>query len=127
MNYINISNTGLETLNINTNLEGSLVATQPIAWSIKQDGNDTVTATFISPSTNFNMFELSYYQRLVCNFTDEGISLNDEVHYLIEGISNGKVIYRGKFFTTSKDLNNFSVNEEKYTVKASTNNYTILD
>ena len=43
MNYINISNTGLETLNINTNLEGSLVATQPIAWSIKQDGNDTVT------------------------------------------------------------------------------------
>jgi len=127
MNYINISNTGLETLNINTNLEGSLVATQPIAWTIKQDGNDSNSATFVSPSTNFNMFEFSYYQRLVCNFTDEGISLNDEVHYLIEGISNGKVIYRGKFFTTSKDLNNFSVNEEKYTVKASTNNYTILD
>ena len=127
MNYINISNTGLETLNINTNVDGSVVATEAIAWSIKQDGNDTVTATFVSPSTNFNMFEFKYYQRLVCDFTGEGVTMNDEVHYLLEGVSSGKVIYRGKFFTTAKSLDNISVNAGKYTIKESTNNYTILD
>lgn len=127
MNYINGSNEGLEVLNINTNIDNSVVSTESIAWTVKQDGFDSDAFAFVSPSENFNMLEFKYFQRLVCDFTSEGIALDNEVHYNLEGVSNGKVVYKGKFFTTTEDITNYSVNSNKYTLKDSTNNYTILD
>lgn len=127
MNYINGSSEGLEVLNINTNIDNAAVATQSIAWTLKRDGFDSDTIAFTSPSANFNMFEFKYYQRLVCDFTEEGISLDNNVMYNIEGISEGSVIYKGKVFVTDQDTASYSVNNNKYTLKTSTNNYTILE
>jgi hypothetical protein len=90
--------------------------------SVYADGSDTLILNFDSSITAHN-----YYQTIEIS-SNELTQLKDETQYNIVGIdSNNKVIYRGKFQTTSKDLNNLSVNEGKYIKKTTATNYTILD
>lgn len=93
-----------------------------INLSIYADGSDSLILNFDSSITAHN-----YYQTIEINST-ELTQLKDETQYNIVGVdSNNKVIYRGKFQTTSKDITNYSINENKYTQKINSNNYTILD
>ena len=130
MNYIDISTGGWVTLNINANLSDSQLALSAGVWTIYKDGNSTSVATF-SPSTGAPSFLTAqgYYQTLSLDLDNLVFdsALIDETQYTIEGISNDKVIYRGKFQTTSKDLGSYSVNENEYTERVTNNNYTILD
>lgn len=130
MNYIDISTGGWVTLNINANLSDSQLALSAGVWTIYRDGNSTSVATF-SPATGAPSFLTAqgYYQTLSLDLDNLVFdsALIDETQYTIEGISNGKVIYRGKFQTTSKDLGSYSVNENEYTERVTNNNYTILD
>ena len=90
--------------------------------SVYADGSDTLILNFDSSITSHN-----YYQTIGIGST-ELAQLKDETQYNIVGVdSNNKVIYRGKFQTTSKDLNNLSVNEGQYIKKTTATNYTILD
>tara|TARA_R110000803_G_scaffold2796_1_gene9653 strand:+ start:1332 stop:1631 length:300 start_codon:yes stop_codon:yes gene_type:complete len=97
-----------------------------------KDGNSTASATF-GPYDDGNAFFAqetidSYYNRLILNLDDAGFSdLEDETSYLLECIKDGKVLYRGKVQTTSRDLTNYSASETKYTQKVTNNNYTILE
>ena len=75
------------------------------------------------------MINHGYYNSLIVNFSqiEYTTPIEDETQYLLESVLNGKVVYRGKFQTTSKSLDSYSVNEGKYTEKITNNNYTILD
>ena len=93
-----------------------------INLSVYADGSDSLILNFDSSITSHN-----YYQAIEINST-ELTQLKDETQYNIIGVdSNNKVIYRGKFQTTSKDILDYSINENKYTQKINSNNYTILD
>jgi len=93
-----------------------------INLSVYADGSDSLILNFDSSITAHN-----YYQTIEINST-ELTQLKDETQYNIVGVdSNNKVIYRGKFQTTSKDLNNLSINEGQYIKKTTATNYTILD
>ena len=93
-----------------------------INLSVYADGSDSLILNFDSSITSHN-----YYQAIEINST-ELTQLKDETQYNIVGVdSNNKVIYRGKFQTTSKDILDYSINENKYTQKINSNNYTILD
>ena len=93
-----------------------------INLSVYADGSDSLILNFDSSITSHN-----YYQTIEINST-ELTQLKDETQYNIVGVdSNNKVIYRGKFQTTSKDILDYSINENKYTQKINSNNYTILD
>ncbi len=116
MNYIDISQAS-QTLNVNLNTNELSVS-----LSVYADGSDTLIVGFDSDITPYN-----YYQTIEINST-ELTQLKDETQYNIVGVdSSSKVIYRGKFQTTSKDILDYSINENKYTQKTNTNDYTILD
>ena len=130
MNYINISNGGWVTLNINANLLDSELALDAGSWVIYKDGDSTSVSTFL-PTTGASSFLTSqgYYQTLSLDLDNLVFDspLLDETQYTIEGTVNDKTIFRGKFQTTSKDLGSYSVNENKYVENVTNNNYTILD
>ena len=116
MNYIDITQSS-QTLNVNLNTNELNVD-----LSIYAEGSDSLVIGF-----NSNITSYSYYQTIEVSST-ELAQLKDETQYNIVGVdSNNKVIYRGKFQTTSKDLNNLSVNEGQYIKKTTATNYTILD
>ena len=126
MNYIDITSEDVQTLQVNTNLD---VVSDPVTWTISKEGNDDSTEVINTPDGLNTLIDNGYNQTLRLDLFGEGISANfdNESQYTIEGLSNGKVIYRGKLLTTSKDISNFSVNENKYKEKTSTNNYIILE
>lgn len=127
MNYIDATLTTAQTLIVNTNVNDDVVSTTSIAWSLIKEGNDDVTHTFSTPSANANMTASGYFQSLTINFDDEGIDLDDEHSYLLQGIANSKIVYLGKAYVTSRDVDAYSVNENHYVEKTSTNNYIILE
>ena len=133
MNYIDINEGGFQSLYINLNFESKSLTVYPsFTFNMYKDGNSTASATF-GPYDDGNAFFAqetidSYYNRLILNLDDAGFSnLEDETSYLLECIKDGKVLYRGKVQTTSRDLTNYSSSETKYTQKVTNNNYTILE
>ena len=134
MNYIDINEGGFQSLYINLNFESRSLTVYPsFTLNMYKDGNSTASATF-SPYEDGNAFfaqdvDNAYYNKLVLNLDDAGFSdLEDETSYLLDCFdNNGKVIYRGKVQTTSRDLTNYSSSEAKYTQKVTNNNYTILE
>ena len=116
MNYIDITQSS-QTLDINTNSDSNVGDAD---FSIYKDGSDTLIIQHSSDITYHN-----YYSSI--DFDEEVlVVLKDETQYNIVGVDN-KVIYRGKFQTTSKDINNLSINEGQYIKKTTATNYTILD
>jgi len=116
MNYIDITQ-ATQTLSINLNTNELSVN-----LSVYADGSDNLILSFDSSITSYN-----YYQTIEIDST-ELTQLKDETQYNIVGVdSSNKVIYRGKFQTTSKDILDYSVNDNKYTQKTNSTNYTILD
>jgi len=130
MNYVDLTGGGWKTLKLNANLNDSDLALNAGAWTIYKDGNSSpnIILTPIEGGSSF-MTAQGYYQTLSIDLDTLvfDIDLEDESQYTIEGIANGKTIYRGKFQTTAKDLADYSVNEGKYTERVTNNNYTILD
>ena len=126
MDYIDITSEDEQVLNLNTNLNDAHHAT---VWTFTKEGNDDSSVVMTSPSDNCNLQNHGYYQILTIDLFNEGNRdlFDDKSQYTLEAISGGKVIYRGKVVTTTQDTNNFTINENKYVQKTSTNNYTILD
>lgn len=126
MNYIDITSEAVQKLQVNTNLEK---VSDPVTWTISKEGNDDTTEVINTPEGSNLLLDNGYYQTLYLDLFGEGISSNfdDESQYTIEGLSEGRVIYRGKILTTSKNIDSFSVNENKYKKVNSTNNYIILE
>lgn len=122
MNYIDITQPN-QTLKVNLNYSG-LFEDSDIGFSICKDGSDAEGEEF-----GCSIVDNSYYHTLTLpNSILE--TLEDETQYTIRALdyyNNDNVIYRGKFQTTSKDLNNLSVNEGQYIKKTTATNYTILD
>ena len=121
MNYIDITQPN-QTLKLNLNYNGDLTSGD-IEFSILKDGFNTIIYSFSVVVLNFK-----YYQQIELPTNTIAI-LKDETQYTIVGadIETYKVVYRGKFQTTSKDLNCLSVNEGQYIKKTTATNYTILD
>ena len=128
MNYIDITNTQ-HKLNININATDSQILADiedDLEWSIFKDGNDTAVVSFDNADSDVYLISRGYYIEM--GLPNSAVSVSeDETQYNLEGINGNKVIYRGKFQTTSKDLNNLSVNEGQYIKKTTATNYTILD
>ena len=121
MNYIDITQPS-QTLKLNMNHEGGVFG-NGVVFSIYKDGSDSVIIDFEADIVN-----KGYYQSIDLNSRLDLADLENETQYNIEGIdSDGNVVYRGKFQTTSKDILNYSINENKYTQKTNSTNYTILD
>jgi len=123
MNYIDITQPN-QTLKLNLNYNGDLT-NNAIRFDVFQDGSDTKVDDFEA-----NLIDNGYYQLINLSVALDLAGLEDENQYNIIGVDtadNDKVIYRGKFQTTSKDLNNLSVNEGQYIKKTTATNYTILD
>ena len=122
MNYIDITQPN-QTLKLNLNYNGDLTSGD-IEFTIFKDGSDEAVTNFSA----VDVVDFKYYQEV-------GIpqihidKLIDETQYNVIGqdIEGYKIVYRGKFQTTSKDLNNLSVNEGQYIKKTTATNYTILD
>ena len=127
MNYIDATLTAAQTLIVNTNVNDDVVATTDITWTLTKEGNDDSSFTFSTPSANASMSASGYFQALTIDLDDEGIDLDDEHSYLLQGVANSKVIYLGKVFVTSTDLDAYSVNDNHYVEKTSSNNYIILE
>ena len=123
MNYIDPSLEVAQILPINTNAE----AGASVSWTLTEEGNDDTSFSFTSPSANFSLTDMGYFQAFSCDFFAEGIDLSPERFYVLKGSSNGSTVYLGKVFVTEQDILTYSVNNTKYTQKASTNNFTILD
>ena len=122
MNYIDITQPN-QTLKLNLNYNGDIVYND-IEVRVYKDGSDTLVCAFVTQISDFK-----YYQKITID-SDSVSLLEDETQYSLEAVDfddNEKVIYRGKFQTTSKDLNNLSVNEGQYIKKTTATNYTILD
>ena len=128
MNYIDITNTQ-HKLSININATDSQVLASiadDLEWSIFKDGNDTAVVSFDNGDSDAYLISRGYYIEM--GLPNSVVSvLEDETQYNLKGVNGSKVIYRGKFQTTSKDLNNLSVNEGQYIKKTTATNYTILD
>jgi hypothetical protein len=122
MNYVDITQPN-QTLKLNLNYNGDL-ASGDIEFTIFKDGSDEAVTNF----SNINIVDFKYYQEVEIPQSDID-ELIDETQYNVIGqdIESYKIVYRGKFQTTSKDLNNLSVNEGKYIKKTTATNYTILD
>ena len=122
MNYIDITQPN-QTLKLNLNYNGDLTSGD-IEFIIFKDGSDEVVTQFSA----VDIVDFKYYQEVEIPqiHIDE---LIDETQYNVIGqdIESYNIVYRGKFQTTSKDLNNLSVNEGKYIKKTTATNYTILD
>lgn len=123
MNYIDPSLEVPQTLAINTKAE----VTDAISWTLTKEGNDSISFSFSSPSDNFSLVNMKYFQAFSCDFFAEGIDLDPEHSYLLKGAVNGSDVYRGKIFVTEQDVDGYSVNKDKYTEKVDTNNFVILD
>ena len=121
MNYIDITQPN-QTLQLNLNYNGDLTSGD-IEFIIFKDGSDTIITSFSA-----NVVDFKYYQQLEIPQSDIE-DLVDETQYSIVGqnIETDDTVYRGKFQTTSKDINNLSVNEGQYIKKTTATNYTILD
>ena len=123
MNYIDITQPN-QTLKLNLNYNGDLT-NNAIRFDVFQDGSDTRVDDF----SEANLIDNGYYQLIDLSVLDLA-GLEDETQYNITGVDtadNDRVVYRGKFQTTSKDLNNLSINEGQYIKKTTATNYTILD
>ena len=125
MNYIDISTPAIRNIYININLN-DVAATGEIEWTIYADGNDTPINTFNNDVGEATVTVFNYYHRLALN-TSVLANCKDETQYNLVGVFQDNVVYRGKFQTTSKDIQDYSVNENKYTQKTNSTNYTILD
>ena len=123
MNYIDITQPN-QTLKLNLNYNGDLTVGDEMEFEVFKEGSDTSIDVFYI----YSVTDFKYYQQIeVPNTTIE--LLKDETQYNVVATETNefKVIYRGKFQTTSKDLNNLSVNEGQYIKKTTATNYTILD
>ena len=123
MNYIDITQPN-QTLKLNLNYNGDLT-NNAIRFDVFKDGSDTRVDDF----SEANLIDNGYYQLIDLSVLDLA-GLEDETQYNITGVDtadNDRVVYRGKFQTTSKDLNNLSINEGQYIKKTTATNYTILD
>lgn len=127
MNYIDPNATAPQVLAINVNLPSELVATTTINWSLLKEGNDSEAITFESPSTNFNLSDMGYYNAFSVDFDAEGIDLASEHGYVLTGVANGVRVYCGKVYVTEQDILTYSSNDGQYTLKESKNNFVILD
>ena len=128
MNYIDITQPN-QTLSININATDAEVLASlddNIDWAIFKDGNDTVSVSFDNADADAYLVNRNYYIEMGLPNIVVSV-LEDETQYNITGVNGSKVVYRGKFQTTSKDLNNLSVNEGQYIKKTTATNYTILD
>ena len=124
MNYVNPA---LETPQVLA-LNCKVAAGASIDWTLTKEGNDDESFSFSSPSANFTLTDMSYYQAFSCDFFAEGIDLSSEHSYVLRGAVNGSKVYHGKIFVTERDLDNYSVNESAFTLKSQpTNNFVILD
>ena len=119
MNYIDITQPN-QTLKLNINDNGL----NEVEFEIFKDGNDDPVYLFYAN----DIIDFKYYQQITIPAFIIPY-LEDETQYTLLGKEtvNFKVVYRGKFQTTSKDLNNLSVNEGQYIKKTTATNYTILD
>ena len=129
MKYLDINSVDNQDLKININLDDSLVNGSLILWTIYKDGHDTPVAVFDNTDGYAQATIHKYYHKLSLNLSELVFDENliDETSYNLEGLFNGTIVYKGKFQTTSKSLNNFSVNENKYVKQTTSNNYTILN
>ena len=130
MNYIDITSTSEQLLQVNVNIDGLGATTETISWTITQEGNDDSLEALISlPNGSHYVTDHGYYQMLHLDLFGSGAAddMQDETQYTLEGVADGEVVYRGKFVTTSQSLSDYSVNDGQYTSFNSTNNYTILD
>jgi len=120
MNYIDITQPN-QTLKLNLNYNGDF---NEIEFEVFKEGSDTSIGVFYI----YSVTDFKYYQQIEVPSTTIEL-LKDETQYNVIATETDefKIIYRGKFQTTSKDLNNLSVNEGKYIKKTTATNYTILD
>jgi len=129
MNYIDITQPN-QTLKVNLNYSGDLISGDEIEFEVFKEGSDTsIDAVWIYDELSQGIVtDFKYYQQIKVP-TNVIAQLKDETQYNVVATetNEGKVIYRGKFQTTSKDLNNLSINEGKYIKKTTATNYTILD
>ena len=124
MNYIDITQPN-QTLKLNLNYNGDFTQLD-VEFSIFKDGSDASIGVFYAEASD--VIDFKYYQQLEIPTSIVAL-LKDETQYNIVGkdLESYKVVYRGKFQTTSKDINNLSVNEGQYIKKTTATNYTILD
>lgn len=125
MNYIDPTLEAAQILSINLRLKASGLTT--VAWTLTEEGNDDASFSFSSPSENFSITDMGYFEAFSCNFFAEGIDLLPERFYVLKGLFGDEVVYVGKVFVTEQDTESYSVNKAKYTPKSSTNNFVILD
>lgn len=128
MNYIDITQPN-QTLSLNINATDSEILASiadDLEWFVFKDGNDTAVVSFDNADSEAYLISRGYYIEM--GLPNSSVSvLEDETQYNIKGINGNKVVYRGKFQTTSKDILDYSINENKYTQKINSTNYTILD
>ena len=124
MNYIDPTLTTSQLIVINTRAENF---GDSIAWRLTKEGNSTPEIIFSTPSTEAVLVDFSYYQELAVDLHDLGVTLEDETMYILKGTVGSETMYLGKVYSTSKDIQNYSVNEGKYTSSTDNNNFTILD
>ena len=124
MNYIDITQPN-QMLKLNLNYNGDLTQLD-VEFSIFKDGSDASIGVFYAEAAD--VIDFKYYQQLEIPTSIVAL-LKDETQYNIVGqdLESYKIVYRGKFQTTSKDINSLSVNEGQYIKKTTATNYTILD
>ena len=130
MNYLDITSTSDQAMQVNVNVDGLGATTESISWTISAEGNDSSLETLTSlPDGSHYVTDHGYYQMLHLDLFGTGIAalMKDETQYSIEAILDSEVIYRGKFLTTTQTLDNYTVNLAEYDHYNSTNNFTILD
>ena len=141
MNYINITDAN-PTVNINLNYDFNLDEGRNgdnIDFYIYKDGSGVVIRKDSAGNISVDGAELewtgnvsigSYYQKVGIS-EDVFSQLEDNQVYslvAIYRINNKDVIaYSGKLQTTQQPLEDYSVNNNRYNQKTTTNNYTILD
>ncbi len=119
MNYIDITKSN-EILKFNINHEGR---GDGVVFYIYKEGSDSLVVDFSG-----EIIDKGYWQYIDLTSSLDLADLQDETQYSLVAIdANEKVVYRGKFQTTSKDISNYSINKNKYAQKTNTNDYTILD
>ena len=123
MNYVDPTLEVAQILPINMNAASG----DSIAWTLTEEGDDDISFSFTSPSANFSLTDMGYFQAFSCDFFAEGIDLSPERFYILRGSLNGSTVYVGKIFVTEQDIESYSVNNAKYAPKSSTNNFVILD
>ena len=140
MNYVNITDAN-PTININLNYDINLEEGRngdDIDFYLYKDGSGV---TIVSDSGSIsvdgeslewagNVVNFGYYQK-VSPSVDLIPFLKDESTYSLIAIasvgSEDVIVYNGKVRTTQQPLADYSVNNNRYNQKTTTNNYTILD